>query len=69
MARILIQMSRLHIRRDEVTEGSLLVQTVRLDRDHTVVTLTKEERNLLESRSLDEDSRERQAFHDGPSAH
>ena len=42
-----------------------LVQTVRLDRDHTVVTLTKEGRDLLESRRLDEDSRERQAFHDG----
>jgi hypothetical protein len=42
-----------------------LVQTVRLDRDNTVVTLTKEGRGLLESRRLDEDSRERQAFHDG----
>jgi hypothetical protein len=41
------------------------VQTIRLDRDHTVVTLTKEGRNLLESRRLDEDSRERQAFDDG----
>jgi len=42
-----------------------LVQTVRLDRDHTVVTLTKEGRGLLESRRLDEDSRDRQAFYDG----
>ena len=42
-----------------------LVQTVRLDRDHTVVTLTKEGRGLLESRRLDEDSRDRQAFHNG----
>jgi hypothetical protein len=41
------------------------VQTVRLDRDHTVVTLTKEGRNLLDARRLDEDSRERQAFHNG----
>src|SRR5688572_26468099 len=42
-----------------------LVQTVRLDRDHTVVTLTKEGRGLLESRRLDEDPRERQAFYSG----
>jgi len=41
-----------------------LVQTVRLDRDHTVVTLTKEGRGLLESRRLDQDSRDRQAFYD-----
>ena len=42
-----------------------LVQTVRLDRDHTVVTLTKEGCGLLESRRLDEDSRDLQAFHNG----
>ena len=42
-----------------------LVQTVRFDRDHTVVTLTKEGRDLLESRRLDDDSRERQAFYAG----
>src|SRR5919204_4825197 len=42
-----------------------LVQTVRLDRDHTVVTLTKEGRDLLESRRLDDDSRDRQAFYAG----
>jgi len=42
-----------------------LVQTVRLDRDHTVVTLTKEGRDLLESRRSDEDSRDRQAFYAG----
>ena len=42
-----------------------LVQTVRLDRDHTVVTLTKEGRDLLESRRVDDDSRDRQAFHAG----
>jgi hypothetical protein len=42
-----------------------LVQAVRLDRDHTVVTLTKEGRDLLESRRMDEDSRDRQAFHAG----
>jgi hypothetical protein len=42
-----------------------LVQTVRLDRDRMVVTLTKEGRDLLESRRLDHDSRERQAFHHG----
>src|SRR5690606_7613996 len=41
-----------------------LVQTVRLDRDTTVVTLTKEGRGLLESRRLDANS-ERQAFHHG----
>jgi hypothetical protein len=38
---------------------------VRLDRDNRVVTLTKEGRDLLESRRLDDDSRERQAFHYG----
>jgi hypothetical protein len=42
-----------------------LVQTVRLDRDHSVVTLTKEGRDLLESRRLDDDSRDRQAFYAG----
>lgn len=42
-----------------------LVQTVRLDRDMTVVTLTREGRDLLESRRRDDDSRDRQAFHDG----
>ena len=42
-----------------------LVETVRLGRDTTVVTLTKEGRGLLESRRLDDDSRECQAFHDG----
>jgi len=42
-----------------------LVQTVRLDRDHTVVTLTKEGRDLLESRRSDEDSHDRQAFYAG----
>src|SRR5438093_413111 len=42
-----------------------LVETVRLDRDTTAVTLTKEGRVLLESRRLDEDSRDRQAFYAG----
>jgi len=42
-----------------------LVQTVRLDRDNTVVTLTKEGRDLLESRRVDDDSRDRQAFYAG----
>lgn len=46
-----------------------LVQTVRIDRDHTVVTLTREGRDLLESRRWDQEpgapERERQAFHDG----
>jgi hypothetical protein len=42
-----------------------LVHTVRLDRDHTVVTLTKEGRDLLESRRLDQHSPDRQAFHEG----
>ena len=42
-----------------------LVQTVRLDRDTTAVTLTKEGRDLLESRQRDPDSPERQAFHYG----
>jgi hypothetical protein len=42
-----------------------LVQTVRLDRDTTVVTLTKEGRGLLESHRRDQDPRECQAFHHG----
>jgi hypothetical protein len=42
-----------------------LVHTVRLDRDISVVTLTKEGRDLLESRQRDADSPERQAFHCG----
>ena len=42
-----------------------LVQTVRLDRDTSVVTLTKEGRDLLESRRRDENPTERQAFHYG----
>ena len=42
-----------------------LVQTVRLDRDNTVVTLTRRGRDLLESRRLDEHSPDRQAFYDG----
>ncbi len=46
-----------------------LVQTVRIDRDHTVVTLTREGRDLLEScrwdREPDGPERNRQAFHDG----
>jgi hypothetical protein len=42
-----------------------LAQTVRLDRDTTVVTLTKEGRDLLESRQRDPDSRDRQAFQCG----
>lgn len=46
-----------------------LVQTVRIDRDTTVVTLTREGRDLLESRRWDREhdapDRDRQAFHDG----
>ena len=46
-----------------------LVQTVRIDRDTTVVTLTREGRNLLESRRWDKEhdapDRDWQAFHDG----
>jgi hypothetical protein len=42
-----------------------LVNAVRLDRDTTVVTLTKEGRDLLESSRRDPDSPERQAFHSG----
>src|ERR1700730_7394406 len=41
-----------------------LVETVRLDRDTTVVTLTKEGRDLLES-SRHADAPDRQAFHNG----
>jgi hypothetical protein len=42
-----------------------LVETVRIDRDTTAVTLTKEGRGLLESRRRDSDSPDRQAFHHG----
>lgn len=42
-----------------------LVQTVPLDRDTAVVTLTKEGRDLLESRRQDADAPDRQAFHHG----
>src|ERR1700730_9776869 len=42
-----------------------LVQTVPLDRDTSVVTLTKEGRDLLESRRQDADAPDRQAFHRG----
>jgi hypothetical protein len=42
-----------------------LVHTVQLDRDTTVVTLTKEGRDLLESRRNDADAADRQPFHDG----
>jgi hypothetical protein len=42
-----------------------LVQTVRIDRDTTVVALTKEGRDLLEACRLDRDSPERQAFQHG----
>lgn len=42
-----------------------LVHTVRMDRDNTVVTLTKEGRDLLEARRLDEHSPDRQAFYHG----
>ena len=49
----------------ELRESQQLVQTVRFDRDHTVVTLTREGRDLLESRRLYEDSPDRQAFHHG----
>jgi hypothetical protein len=42
-----------------------LVHTVRLDRDRTVVTLTKEGHDLLDARRQEHDSRERQAFHEG----
>jgi len=42
-----------------------LVETVRLGRDTTAVTLTKEGRDLLESRRRDEDRPERQTFNHG----
>lgn len=42
-----------------------LVETVRLDRDTSAVTLTKEGRDLLESRRRDSDSPDGQAFHHG----
>jgi hypothetical protein len=42
-----------------------LVKTVRLDRDTTVVTLTKEGRDLLESRRDNRDAPDRQTFHAG----
>jgi hypothetical protein len=42
-----------------------LAQTVRLDRDTTVVTLTKQGRDLLESHRRDADSPDRQAFSHG----
>jgi hypothetical protein len=44
-----------------------LVHTVRIDRDNTVVTLTKEGRDLLESRRWDNyaPDRDRQEFHEG----
>jgi hypothetical protein len=42
-----------------------LVNTVRLDRDTTVVTLTKEGRDLLESKRQNRDAPDRQAFHAG----
>lgn len=42
-----------------------LVQTVRIDRDTTVVALTKEGRDLLEARRTGDEARERQDFHHG----
>jgi hypothetical protein len=42
-----------------------LVETVRLDRDNTVVTLTKEGRDLLESSRHEAGAPDRQAFHNG----
>ena len=42
-----------------------LVQTVRLDRDTAVVTLTKQGRDLLQSRQQDIHAADRQAFHHG----
>ncbi len=42
-----------------------LVETVRLDRDTTAITLTKEGRDLLESRRRDQETPERQTFHHG----
>jgi hypothetical protein len=42
-----------------------LVQTVRLDRDTTAVTLTKEGRELLEGHRRDRGAPDRQMFHEG----
>jgi hypothetical protein len=42
-----------------------LVNTIRLDRDTTVVTLTTEGRDLLESTRYNRDAPDRQAFHSG----
>jgi hypothetical protein len=42
-----------------------LVETVRLDRDTSAVTLTKEGRDLLEATRRDEDSLDRQTFNHG----
>lgn len=42
-----------------------LVQTVRIDRDTTAVTLTKEGRELLESHRRDQDDPDRQTFNHG----
>lgn len=42
-----------------------LVQAHRLDRDTAVVTLTRQGRELLDSRHPGDDSRDRQAFYDG----
>jgi hypothetical protein len=42
-----------------------LVQTVRVDRDTTAITLTREGRELLDGHRRDQDAPDRQAFHDG----
>lgn len=42
-----------------------LVDVVRLDRDHTAVTLTRDGRDLLETHRRDQDAPDRQAFHHG----
>lgn len=42
-----------------------LVQTVRIDRDTTAITLTKEGRALLEGHRRDQDAPDRQTFHAG----
>jgi hypothetical protein len=42
-----------------------LVQTVRLDRDTTAITLTREGRELLEGHRGDRDAPDRQTFHEG----
>jgi DNA-binding PadR family transcriptional regulator len=42
-----------------------LVNTIRLERDTNVVTLTREGRDLLESTRHDRDAPDRQAFHAG----